>query len=230
MPTSCWEFKAILRVIKPDIMEAAGCLQMCAGQDSGCEAAVHCVQRIYQTDNTEGVLFVDASNTFNSLNRQMALHNILHLCPSLGRVLINMYCRGVSLFIDVRFCLSSEGTTQGDPLAMSVFTVATLPMVRGLTSDVRQVWYADDASTGGTITAIRNWWDRLIHHGPAFGYFPNSKKTVLIVKEKNLNRAKEVFMGTGISVTAEGSINCLRILNWYRVLSTCIFTSGKENF
>ena len=40
--------KAILRVIKPDFLEAAGCLQLCAGQDSGCDAAVHCVQKIFQ--------------------------------------------------------------------------------------------------------------------------------------------------------------------------------------
>ena len=33
--------KAVLRVAKQDIMDAAGCFQLCAGQRAGCEAAVH---------------------------------------------------------------------------------------------------------------------------------------------------------------------------------------------
>ena len=33
--------KSILRVVKFDDLEAAGCLQLCAGQRSGCEAAIH---------------------------------------------------------------------------------------------------------------------------------------------------------------------------------------------
>ena len=32
-------------LIKPDVLEVAGCLQMCAGHDSGCEAAVHCIRK-----------------------------------------------------------------------------------------------------------------------------------------------------------------------------------------
>ena len=33
--------KAILRIVGSDVEEAAGSLQLCAGQDGGCEAAVH---------------------------------------------------------------------------------------------------------------------------------------------------------------------------------------------
>lgn len=33
--------KAILRIISGDVEEAAGTLQLCAGQDGGCEATVH---------------------------------------------------------------------------------------------------------------------------------------------------------------------------------------------
>ena len=35
--------KAILKIIGGDVEEAAGPLQPCAGQDGGCEAAVHAV-------------------------------------------------------------------------------------------------------------------------------------------------------------------------------------------
>jgi len=33
--------KSILQVVKSDILEVAGCSQLCAGQQGGCEAAIH---------------------------------------------------------------------------------------------------------------------------------------------------------------------------------------------
>ena len=46
-----------------DEEEAAGSLQVCAGQDGGCEAAVHSMRSIFQDADTEGCLLVDASNS-----------------------------------------------------------------------------------------------------------------------------------------------------------------------
>ena len=43
--------KAVLQVVKQDILDAAGCLQWCAGQRAGCEAAVHA---IFADQDTEG--------------------------------------------------------------------------------------------------------------------------------------------------------------------------------
>ena len=80
--------KAVLSVAKPDIQEASGCLQMCGGQISGIEAAVHAVRTIFNSSDTEAVLLVDATN---SLNRQVTLQNIRRLCPPLATILINTY-------------------------------------------------------------------------------------------------------------------------------------------
>ena len=141
--------KAILQLIKLDVLEVAGYLQMCAGLDSGCEVAVHCIRKLYNSDMLEGILCVDASNAFNAVNRQLALRNILHFCPSLGRVVINTYRRYLQLFIDGEINMSKEGTTQSYPLAMSMFAIATNPLIKDLCStDITQVWYADDASAG----------------------------------------------------------------------------------
>ena len=98
--------KAILSIIKTDIQEAAGTLQLCAGQEAGCEAAVHALRKIFLNENTEGALLVDASNAFNNLNRQAALHNIQVLCPSLPKVLVNTYRIDAQLFIDKTTLLS----------------------------------------------------------------------------------------------------------------------------
>ena len=61
--------KAILSIVKLDVSEAAGSLQLFAGQDAGNEASVHAMRAIFCDDSTEAVLLVDASNAFNCLNR-----------------------------------------------------------------------------------------------------------------------------------------------------------------
>ena len=72
-------------------MESAGCLQLCAGQKSGCEAAAHAMREIFEQQGTDGVLFIDASNAFNCINRQALLHNVQYHCPPMATYLKNCY-------------------------------------------------------------------------------------------------------------------------------------------
>ena len=81
----------VLSVTRGDIQDAAGSVQLCAGQIAGVESAVHAVQECFQRDDTEAALLVNASNTFNSLNRDAALNNIRFLCPPISTMLINTY-------------------------------------------------------------------------------------------------------------------------------------------
>ena len=60
--------KAILSVIKPEILSSAGNIQLCAGQAGGCEAAVHAMSDIFEEEETNALLLVDADNAFNLLN------------------------------------------------------------------------------------------------------------------------------------------------------------------
>ena len=80
--------KAILHVIRDDIQQAAGSVQLCAGQSAGIEAAIHTTNIRFSSPDNEGVLLVDTTNAFNSLNRQVALHNIQILCPAIATILI----------------------------------------------------------------------------------------------------------------------------------------------
>ena len=68
--------KAVLSIVGPDIQDASGCQQMCGGQIAGIEAAVHATRSAYESVECEAALLVDATNAFNALNRQVALHNI----------------------------------------------------------------------------------------------------------------------------------------------------------
>lgn len=197
--------KAILAVIKHDILETAGALQLCAGQEASSEAAIHAMRSVFHDDQSEAVLLVDATNAFNSLNRQAALRNIHYLCPPLATVLTNTYREDIELFIDGETLLSCEGTTQGDPLAMAMYAIGILPLINQLKSiDAKQVWFADDATAGGHIQQIHEWWIKLNNLGPAFGYFENPSKTWLIVKEEHLSMATERFANSGVNITTDG--------------------------
>ena len=200
--------KAILSLFHLDIQDAAGSMQLCAGQDGGCEAAIHAMHQFFVESEVHGVLLVDASNAFNTINRQAALHNIKSICPPLYQVLMNTYKAPVRCIIcgDGEIT-SSEGTTQGDPLAMAMYALAVKPLIGELKSDapsVKQVWYADDASGAGTCEDLRKWWDSLQIHGAGYGYYPNASKTNLVVKAEHAVRARELFADTGIHITTEG--------------------------
>ena len=97
----------------------AGCAQLCAGQQSGCEVAGHSIEQLLQNDEVEGVLLVDASNAFNSLNRAAMFWSIQILCPSFATPVINLYRGEAELFVGGETLLSKEGTTQG--LVMAIY-------------------------------------------------------------------------------------------------------------
>ena len=41
--------KAVMKLVNYDLQEAVGSLQLCAGQDAGCEAAVNAMSKIFET-------------------------------------------------------------------------------------------------------------------------------------------------------------------------------------
>ena len=174
-------------------------------RERGCNA--HAMHRIFEADDTDAVLLIDASNAFNALNRAAALHNICVLCPVIAVYAINTYRRSARLFITGgKEITSAEGTTQGDPLAMALYALSIQPLITSLQamSDVKQCWFADDASGAGTLSEIKQWWDVLNTFGPDIGYFPNAKKCWIIAKPEKEALVREVFKDTVINVTVEG--------------------------
>ena len=90
---------------------------MCAGQDSGCEAAIHAVHELYGQSDTEAILLIEASNAFNCLARNTTLMSIQEICPPFSVPLINTYRQPVELFVDGEsiFLLKAQlkGTLRG---------------------------------------------------------------------------------------------------------------------
>ena len=162
------------------------------------------MRSLFEDDGVEAMLLVDASNAFNSLNREAAIRNVRVYCPILAPMLTNTYRTPSRLFIDGDHILSQEGTTQGDPLAMAMYAIGTLPLIHKLQGDVTQAWYADDASAGGKTSDLRVWWDSLVSSGPHFGYNHNPHETWLVVKPEHLPAAEEHFRGSGVNITTQG--------------------------
>ena len=199
--------KCVMSVTKQDVIDACGSLQVCTGHKSGSEAAVHAMRSIFDADDTDVVLLIDASNAFNSLNRAAALHNISVLCPSIATYVINTCPRHARLFVmGGKELLSVEGTTQGDPVAMSLYAVSLQPVIAHLqtSSSAKQCWFADDATGSGTLENVKGWWDELSSSGPALGYLLNAKKCWLITKPEKEEEARAVFRATAINITMEG--------------------------
>ena len=130
--------------------------QMCGGQIFGIEAAVHAVCQAFDSAEYKAALLIDATNAFNSLNRQVALHNIRRLCPPIATILVNSYRATTELFVNCGVILSQEGTTQGDPLGIAMYGLATIPLIRRLNGPCKQVWYADDSTTFGSLEHLHS--------------------------------------------------------------------------
>ena len=191
-----------------EIKEAAGPLQTCAGHGAGAEAAIHAMKSIFESEETDAVLLIDASNALNCLNRSVALHNIQITCPILSMYLINTYRKPAKLFISGGgMILSNEGTTQGDPLAMPWYSLSTVTIIDSLwiqESPIKQVWLADDAASAGKIKSLHNWYQNLEIIGNRFGYYVNRSKSWLIVKTAQAaDEARKIF-GNSVNITTDG--------------------------
>ena len=120
-------------IAKKDVKDAAGSLQVCAGQKAGSEAAIHAIYDVYQQDETDAVLLVDADNAFNSINKKAMLHNISLTCPLITTFIANCYMEPARLFVAWNHEIKSrEDTTQGDPTAMGAYALGVTPLIRFL--------------------------------------------------------------------------------------------------
>ena len=140
---------------------------------------MHAVRTSFESDDNEGMLLVDASNAFNSLNRQVEYSKT---CPPLVIILINNYrAPTAELFVDGDTLLSQEGTTQGDPLAMPCTPYYS-------SGNYKQIWYADDAAAVGKITELREWWDKLTTAGPGYAWLLSKSIEDMVRRTATLHR------------------------------------------
>ena len=124
--------KCISWGLRKDIQQAAGPLQTATDLQGDAEAAIHSMKLIFEQESTDGVIPLNASNAFNSLNRKDALFNIRIICPEFSAALLNTYRLPVRLFIQGGGeIISVEGTILGDNLAMSFYVLCVRKLPTG---------------------------------------------------------------------------------------------------
>ena len=149
---------------------------------------------------------MDTSNAFNSINRATMLENVRRLCPAIYIYAYNCYSIHARLFVvGGKQLYSQEGTTQGDPTAMALYGIGTVPLLKHLqTDDTTQVGFADDLESIGKVKGVRDWFGTAHSDGPMYGWNDEPSKSWGIVKEAHLAEAQEAFAGTEVNITDQG--------------------------
>ena len=190
--------RSIVMATRNDIADLCGVDQLCSGIKGGIEGAFHAMKELFEAKRASGwgLLLVDANNAFNSLNRVAAIWNIRIQWPRCARFVFNTY-RGYAPLVvqtehNAEFIFSKEGVAQGDPLSMLMYAAALMPLIQSLsTPNCNQNWYADDSACTADLSHLIEWFEKLRSMGPRYGYYPEPKKTVLIVDKEFDSEAHE---------------------------------------
>ena len=105
------------------------------------------------------------------------LHNIRIIYPIIATYVINSHSCEARLFKSGgEGITSAEGTTQGDPTAMPIYALGSLPLFNITTTDnTKYSAYANDIICVGKLKHILTWWNKLNTFGPKIGYFPKAR-------------------------------------------------------
>ena len=151
-----------------------------------------------------GSLDGDASNAFNSLNRIVVLWNSRVTWPRCSQYLFNTYKGWAPLVLkgSASMLHSKEGITQGDPLSLFIYAIATLPLINTVDHPYQgfQVWYVDDASACAKLVSLKDWLLKLMKCGPSFSYYPEPNKSFIVVKENFMEEAHSLFDPLGVNI------------------------------
>ena len=200
--------------LKEDIKKAGACLQLCAGQETGCEAGIHIMPRIFESNKAETILMVDEESAFNSINRKALLHNIECLHPEITASLCNYYTITARLYywrkiIKMAWRNNKRESKSDGRVYLRFNTITQLSLIRQ--RSVKHVSFADDLTDAGKLDEIKIWWDNLMTDGPKHGYYPKPSKSFLIVKQYYKEYGERIFAGSNINITTEGARNFFHV-------------------
>ena len=94
---------------------------------------------------------------------------------------INIHICNKLLFIPIT-SISKEGTIQGDPVAMEIYSLGFTPLltmqleiIKSLPNNkVNIAAYDDHLSAAVTVNKLKHLWQKLLEFGPDCGYHPQA--------------------------------------------------------
>ena len=128
---------------------------------------------IFATNKTEAVL-LDAEKAFNSINKQVFLHNIKRICPPIAAFVRKYQNVPIRLYeLGGKELLSHEGTTQGDPTTIAVCGIALTPPLKHVATcypktDPKMA-FVDNLTSAGRLSKLHTWLKDLLDVGLRYG-------------------------------------------------------------
>ena len=151
----------MIQITGDDVEQECLSDQICSGIKSGIEGSIHAFCQLFEEFSNDGwgILLMDAANAFNSISRGAAIWNARVLWSRCSRYVFNAYRGCAFLFVcgsNLKL-LSKEGVTQGDPLAMLVYGLGLLPLIRILKEPAKwkQNFYADNGACCGPLLMLK---------------------------------------------------------------------------
>ena len=144
-----------VRSLAPDLIP----IQLGVGVPGGCEAASHAIRSVFSGDanldppNGNFLVKLDMRNAFNTIRRDHLLEQCHLHAPSVYNLAHLSYSEPSILAVGESSIPSESGIQQGDPLGPLLFALGVNDIARSITTPIN-IWYLDDATVGGTLTAV----------------------------------------------------------------------------
>lgn len=159
--------------------------QISNGVPAGTEVAIHAFRGSITRNVWEPgrvALFISARNTFNEVDRQLILAAVVIHAPGLTQYVNMVYGCAPWLIASRHPILSLQGTLQGDPLGMNLFSLFIQPIIDNLQATCAQDLNnlcADDGTLVGIISKIFKSTEIFQATGIAMGYYLEVSKSKL---------------------------------------------------
>ncbi len=157
--------------------------QISVGTAGGLEAGVHALRHTLSSMGSSEkyvLLSIDFSNAFNRCSRQAFLAECQTHTPALARYIHYTYGTASLLHTRPQSFLRKEGTQQGDPWEMLLFSLVSHPLITHLQSTLRallNIWMSDDGTFVPPIDAALKLYEYIKTEGPKRGLYMQKSKT-----------------------------------------------------
>lgn len=195
--------------------------QMANGIPSAMDAIVHdsrMLLRRHGADDNYNMVSIDARNAFNSCSRQEFLNSLPLRCPSLAPFMNMIYGRVTPPLViptcPAKSIPSLEGTQQGCPVSMLLFSLSIHPLIRRISRECNLLmnrWYADDGTIIGRISEVHRALRILQTDGPTHHFWINSSKTKAFWPIMTTSKLSDICRATGIDTTPKQGLPLLGV-------------------
>ena len=83
-------------------------------------------------------------------------------------------------------------------VAYGIEIISLIKCLKSTYPDVTQPWYADDDGALGMFDNLEQYFNSLKHKGPAWGYYPDPNKIIMIVRSNNIEEGGCLYSVMGL--------------------------------